>query len=185
MPKKQKGTVVKKRGELRHTSPRATALHKRWLEAYEYRRAGHSYSAIAEQMGCAVSVAHHYVRRATDKLVPAETIMDVLRRELSCLDELQAGFYADAAKGDITATKMVLEIMQHRDRLMGFSRRNGSGAPLVNVAIGSDSKQPDACVAGIRVSFVGGLEGADADEEGEKLVKAVKAIGPVTDGHTH
>lgn len=87
------------------------------------RLEGHDFDAIAKKVGYRDrSGAWKAYRRAlTRRGAESETFEDGVRLELARLDELQAGIFEAAQRGDLAAHDRVLKIMKHRDRLKGYA----------------------------------------------------------------
>jgi hypothetical protein len=86
-------------------------------DALDYRRQGHGYREIAEQMGLPVPDVIALVQEAVQGLgidldPSTAATLDVERIEL-----MMAGVFQDAAGGDINAQAMVLRLMGERQRL--------------------------------------------------------------------
>jgi hypothetical protein len=103
------------------TSPRAIAIRERMAEALEYRRAGHSYRAIADQMGMSFARIREMVVQAMAEITaePAEAVRTM---EIARCDELMSAIYADAIAGDLPSINMVLRIQERRARLFGLDK---------------------------------------------------------------
>jgi DNA-binding CsgD family transcriptional regulator len=95
---------------------------ERVARAFELRKAGKTYRQIAEML----DYSHEQVRKDISAIlqsIAAETkasAVDLLSIELSRLDDLQFGIWADARRGDKRAIDSVLRIMERRARLLGL-----------------------------------------------------------------
>lgn len=89
-------------------------------KALELRRAGITYDVIAERTGYSDrSAARKAVQRALKRTLagPAKELRDL---EADRLDRLQAGLWAEAAKGHLGSVDRILKIMDRRARLLGL-----------------------------------------------------------------
>jgi hypothetical protein len=102
-----------------HTSARKIARRKRVNDALAYREAGASFPEIAKEMKIAVSTAFEYVAEGL-AAIPLENARAVLAQELGRLDKLLSAPIHHATAGDVTSTRIVLDIMHHRARLLGL-----------------------------------------------------------------
>lgn len=97
---------------------------QRQRKALELRRAGASYRAIADALGCATATAHDDVRAAL-ALLAAETRAEAeqLRAlEVERLDAVMMGHWTAAtARGDVDAARIVLRCIEQRSRLLGLA----------------------------------------------------------------
>lgn len=101
-------------------SEKRIAAAERQAQAINLRKAGVGYAAIARQLGYAgpsgayqaVMTALHAVTRE-----PARELVDL---EVARLDDLLAGLWADARKGNVAKVDRVLKIMQRRADLLGL-----------------------------------------------------------------
>lgn len=93
---------------------------RRRAEALELRRAGVTYPDIAQRLGYSgKQAAHKDVKRALDQVV-AEPSEQLLREEVSRLDGMLTGLWADARRGQLGAVDRVIKIMERRSRLLGL-----------------------------------------------------------------
>lgn len=102
----------------------ARRIDSRELErqAFEMRKAGHSYASISAATGVTRQAAHAAVTRVLKKL-SEETNADaehVRALELDRLDAILAGIWSAAIGGDVDAIDRVLRIMQRRAALEGL-----------------------------------------------------------------
>lgn len=100
---------------------RVTAI-QRQQRAVELRRAGYSYREIGKAIGIGTTSAHRLVTRAvveTRKAI-AEDVNEMRALELSRLDALLGGLWADARRGHLGAIDRVLRIMERRAKLLGL-----------------------------------------------------------------
>lgn len=96
------------------------AAVERQRQALELRKAGLSYVAIAERLGYANHTgALKAVKSALRSLVrePAEELIEV---EVNRLDDMLAGLWLEARKGNVAKIDRVLKIMQRRAELLGL-----------------------------------------------------------------
>ncbi len=99
-----------------NTSPRKIARAKKKAEALELREIGHSYEAIAKELGISRTYAFELVDEALSEITrePAERVLQV---ELKRLDRMQAGVYTAAVEGDQNAIVTNIRLMEHRAKL--------------------------------------------------------------------
>ena len=102
------------------TQQDAVNAHERTIQALELRKAGFTYSVIAEKLGyTGKAAAWDAVNRALKQLKrePAE---GVLALELERLDALYKSMYPQALKGNLGAVDRCLKISERRARLLGL-----------------------------------------------------------------
>jgi len=106
-------------GEPRASGKRIVAA-ERQARALGLRKAGHGSATIARALGYAsASGAHKAVDTALRALV-AEPAAELRALELARLDELLAGLWAEARRGNVAKVDRVLKIMQRRADLLGL-----------------------------------------------------------------
>jgi hypothetical protein len=106
-----------------NTTAAARALKlTRQSAALELRRAGQDYREIGRRLDVSKSQAHRYIRDALRECVEQiNGSADQLRaEELSRLDGMLGGLWADAKKGDPAAVDRVLKIGERRAKLLGL-----------------------------------------------------------------
>jgi hypothetical protein len=113
--------------------PRVTGRHRnkalaqeRRTKAVELAVAGHSYQAIADQMGYANRGTVYRIVQEALKAHQATSIDEVRELEATRLDALQAAFWPDAMSGSWQAGQTVLKIMEQRAKLLGLHAVVGS-----------------------------------------------------------
>jgi hypothetical protein len=106
----------------RRTGERETIAERR-LRAFELRKAGNSYRAIARVLGVNEATAYKDVMGRLREISALEETEreDVRRLELERLDALFHAHYEKAATGDTKDTLCVLRIMEHRADLLGLA----------------------------------------------------------------
>lgn len=95
---------------------------ERVQRAFELRKAGKTYRQIGEMLGYSHEAARKDIAAVLSSIV-AETknnAEELLAVELSRLDDLQFGVWADARRGDKRAIDSVLKIMERRAKLLGM-----------------------------------------------------------------
>lgn len=92
------------------------------IEAVQLRRSGLPYREISEQLGywADESGARHAVARLLDRR-EAESVDELRAVEGERLDALQAAHWQAALRGDIDATKVVLQVIDRRAKLFGLN----------------------------------------------------------------
>lgn len=102
------------------TQQDAVNAHDRTLQALELRKAGFTYSVIAEKLGYnSKSAAWDAVNRAL-KHLKREPAEGVLALELERLDALYKSMYPQALKGNLGAVDRCLKISERRAKLLGL-----------------------------------------------------------------
>jgi len=98
------------------------------LECLELRATGLTYRQIAQQLGISAWRAWRLINKAfTDyRAKVQETAAVVLQLELDRLDHLFSVYFPRALKGDVVATKIALQIIELRARLVGLDRLQAS-----------------------------------------------------------
>lgn len=102
------------------TSESRIAAVERQRQALELRKAGMTYQGIADRLGySSVSGCYKAIRSALFAVIkePAE---EVLTLELQRLDDMLAGLWVDARKGNVLKVDRVLKIMTRRAELLGL-----------------------------------------------------------------
>jgi hypothetical protein len=130
-----------------HTAPKKIVRKQRIDEALQYRLAGASFPQIAKQMRISISTAHGYVAEGMEA-IPLENAKLVLAQELARLDALLNAHIHNAGKGEISSTRIVLDIMHHRARLLGLYPETGRQQVLIGASAGPGVK------SSIEVTFV-------------------------------
>ena len=103
------------------SAAKATSLDRQ-IKALELRRMGKGYTEIAAALGIGKSQAHRLVTAAlidARQQVSADA-NDLRAEELSRLDAMLGGLWADARRGNVSAIDRVLKIMERRARLLGL-----------------------------------------------------------------
>lgn len=106
-------------------------------KALELRRAGLGYVDIGARLGLGKSQAHRLVKAALAECIAAvnDEATQLKAEELSRLDGMLTGIWADARKGHLGAIEKVLKIMERRAKLLGLD------APTRH-ALGGDENAP-------------------------------------------
>ena len=93
------------------------------LKAFQLRRAGYNFRAIAAELEISASTAYRYVKGQLDK-VRQDTWLEAqnaITLESERLDRLQVSYWNKAVnQGNIRAGMMVLKIMERRAKLLGL-----------------------------------------------------------------
>lgn len=92
---------------------------------YHYRVAGESITSIAKNLDISVIRCGTLYREFVTELAKVADIdsrKNTVALELTRLDALQAAHWSMAEAGDINASKMVLELMKQRSRLLGLEQ---------------------------------------------------------------
>jgi hypothetical protein len=106
-------------GESKASANRIVAAERQG-QALALRKAGLGYAAIARQLGYAgASGAYKAIMTALRALTrePAEELRAL---ELARLDDLLAGLWADARRGNVAKVDRVLKVMARRAALLGL-----------------------------------------------------------------
>ena len=90
-------------------------------EALRMRSSGLGYRAIARAQGVDISTAHRRVSRALGE-IPRAVAEEYRLIELDRLDALQVSVWDKALSGDYKASRMVLDIMTRRAKLLGLDK---------------------------------------------------------------
>ncbi len=117
------------------TSKRRLEAVEKQRRALEMRKRGTSFDVIASELGYSSrSGAYKAVMSAIEKMLrePAEEVRTL---ELERLDELLAGLWMKAVKGDAAALDRVLRIMERRSKYLGLDAPKES-----NVNLGGEVK---------------------------------------------
>ncbi len=120
----------------RNSAAKARVI-KAQAQALDLRRSGLGYAEIAETMGCSVSTAHGYIKRAMEsaRLQVEADVIDMRAEEISRLDGMLRGLWAKAKKGNVGAIDRVLKISERRSKLLGLDMPT-------KVALGGDNDAP-------------------------------------------
>lgn len=116
------------------TEPRTAARRVRGrgnqLRALELRKAGLTFQQIADQLGIRKQSAHEHVTVAMERLRAEsdQAVRELVALEAARLDQLQAGLWRDAVRGDVPAVTAVLRVMERRARLLGLDADPNVGA---------------------------------------------------------
>lgn len=110
----------------KRTSPATVIVAERRADAIGLRRAGLSYTKIAETLAQKYhnprynrASAFRDIREALDRIIE-EPARELKAEELDRLAALQSAHWAAAMRGDIPATLAILRIMMHRAKLVGL-----------------------------------------------------------------
>jgi transposase-like protein len=95
------------------------ASHERKLQALELRKAGASYSAIAQQVGYRSASGAHAAVKAALKATLREPADDVRNLELERLDAALLAIWRRVTSGDFAAIDRLLGIINSRAKLTG------------------------------------------------------------------
>lgn len=119
---------------------RVTALHRQ-QRAVELRRAGCSYREIGKAIGIGTTSAHRLVSQAVAEArnAVADDVNEMRALELSRLDALLGGLWADARRGHLGAIDRVLKIMERRAKLLGLD----APARVSRAAVARDEVERD------------------------------------------
>jgi len=103
------------------TSKRRIEAVERQFRCLELRKAGHSYRAIAEQVGLTTQGAHLAVESALKRTLQ-ESSDQVRKLEAERLDALLLRAFAQATEGggSLAASATVLSIMARRAKMLGY-----------------------------------------------------------------
>ncbi|WAB09241.1 helix-turn-helix DNA binding domain protein [Gordonia phage LittleMunchkin] len=95
-------------------------IFERRMKALTLRNAGATYTQIAEKTGVSIPTARKDVRMALREVVnePAE---DMIARQRAVLHDLHKAHFPNALRGDIDATRMVLETLKIEAQLFGLN----------------------------------------------------------------
>lgn len=101
-------------------TPKQVDIANRRAQALELRAMGLTYEQIAERLKYSSrQSAHRDIHTALDNLVSAPA-KELLAEELSRLERLLQGVWADARKGDPHKVNTVLRILDMRARYLGL-----------------------------------------------------------------
>ncbi|QNL30187.1 helix-turn-helix DNA binding protein [Gordonia phage Mariokart] len=100
--------------------PDDETIYERRMKALTLRNGGATYTQIAERFGVSVPTARKDVRLALREVVnePAE---DMIARQRAVLHDLHRAHFANALRGDIDSTRMVLETLKVEAQLFGLN----------------------------------------------------------------
>lgn len=105
----------------KRTSEKAIARVERTKSALLMRKAGWSYSSIAERLGFkSVQAAHKCVTAALTKMIEKPSA-ELRALEVARLDLMQSTIWEKAMKGDYGAIDRCLEISKRRSLLLGLN----------------------------------------------------------------
>jgi hypothetical protein len=112
--RKDKRSGVPKSEQARLTEARAIA--------FELRKQGQSYRQIGAALKVSVTTAYEYIMAELMALreQTAEDVTSVREMELQRCDEMMAGLWKFAVKGDVASVATVLRVMERRSRLLGL-----------------------------------------------------------------
>src|SRR5688572_1861256 len=112
----------------RKTDQQRIRAAERRGKALAYRKAGASYRAIADALGCSVGTAAHDVAAALATLAEQQQGEAAALRTLEAerLDTLQLGLWPKATSGDVGAVLAILKISERRARLFGLDLQPGA-----------------------------------------------------------
>ncbi len=101
------------------------------IKVLELRRAGLTWSAIADQTGYADATGAYAAYKRAIKRVLDEPADEVRKQELDRIDRLQVAVWNRALKGDDKAINTVLRLMERRARLLGLDAAQRVQAEVV------------------------------------------------------
>jgi hypothetical protein len=130
------------------TSARRILAAQRRTKALTLRKAGATFQAIGQALGCSEQRAHAIISQELARLnkTRAEEAAAVTRLELERLDALQLGVWQKALDGDLDCIATVVRLMQRRAALLGLDRQA--------LLIGNAEDQPFKTLIGIDVENV-------------------------------
>jgi hypothetical protein len=102
---------------------RETAADRR-VQALDLRKAGKSYRAIAQTLGCDVATAHRDVQQALAALAELErqTAEEYRALELARLDMAMEAIATKVAKGNLDAVHAWVRLSESRRKLLGLDK---------------------------------------------------------------
>jgi Homeodomain-like domain len=107
----------------RQRQSRASAAKRdQTLQALQLRASGATYRQIADVLGIDKMTAWRLVQEEAASAIQ-ESAREILDLELTRLDRLQMGLWAEAINGDVAAVDRVLRIMEQRAKLLGLYDR--------------------------------------------------------------
>jgi hypothetical protein len=92
------------------------------------RASGATYRQIGDALGIDKTTAWRLVQQESESII-RESAAEVLELELTRLDRLQMGIWAEAISGDLAAVDRVLKIMEMRAKLLGLHRQAETDQP--------------------------------------------------------
>ncbi|QDF17592.1 hypothetical protein SEA_YAGO84_61 [Gordonia phage Yago84] len=100
--------------------PEDETVYERRMRSLTLRNGGATYTQIAEKMQVSVATARKDVRLALREVVnePAE---DMVARQRAVLHDLHRAHFANALRGGIDSTRMVLETLKVEAQLFGLN----------------------------------------------------------------
>lgn len=116
--------------------PQNLAAAPRAVHAFELRKAGASYEAIADKLGySSPETARQAILQRIKKhyQLNEEAVEEIIGVELSRLDALQLLAWREATRDEdevnLKAVDTILKIMERRSKLLGLDRQTDSGGP--------------------------------------------------------
>lgn len=97
-------------------------LVDREIQVLELRRAGWTWTRIAEQVGYADHTGAYAAYKRAIKRVMEQPVEELRTQELDRLDRLQVAAWQAAVKGDTKAILTILRIMERRAKLIGLDK---------------------------------------------------------------
>lgn len=101
------------------TSARLLTAAERDVRAFELRKHGRTFEAIADDLGVTRSAAHKMVKRQLAKLPPIPEITEFRRMELERSEDMIAALWPRVEAGEPEAVRAVVLVMARRSRLAG------------------------------------------------------------------
>lgn len=101
------------------TSPRMLTAAERDVRAFELKKHGWTYEAIAKEFGVTRPAVFKMVKRQLAKLPPIPDLADFRRLELERTDDLIAALWPRVEAGEPEAVRAVVLVMTRRSRLAG------------------------------------------------------------------
>jgi DNA-binding CsgD family transcriptional regulator len=107
-----------------HSKRSAIRIRAREREerALELRKAGATYKAIGDALGCHESTAYDAVKRGLDRLLERihESVAEARALDLARIDRLTFALWPKASAGDAHAIDRVVRLMKRRAALLGL-----------------------------------------------------------------
>lgn len=107
--------------------PKVTGQHRNRALAAERRRTavemalvGHTYQAIADELGYANRGTVHRIVKTALADHELDSVDELRQLELERLDMLQAAYFPRALDGDLSAANIVLKVMDRRLKLLAL-----------------------------------------------------------------
>jgi DNA-binding CsgD family transcriptional regulator len=115
----------------RKTDQQRLTAQERRIKVLSLRKAGVSFRAIAETLGCSIATVHGDVQHVYAELNAQQQAeaQELRTLEAARLDDLQAGCWSRARNGDLKAIQTALRIMERRARLLGLDLQPGMALP--------------------------------------------------------